>query len=573
MIRNRSAALAGQDDTELYSMLSRAYEYQKKQKMANNKQENSLLEMEGDLPDDMSFDVIIKYPNDSVKPGYEKTQEAKMKGKSIKALVKKNSIEFKKEYDFQKVVEVPVKKGSTTYERTTISGKITVLKPSGGLVPDRNLMLKGKRDASGKSINTNTAPKEKDKNFRTSVSGQAAGFYKAPDNRGVARVNVTPNQLRRAFYVVDTENKKYVPGGFDNWGDAKLAAANLNSKENVSYYKAVPKIAVSKYTGDIYEEFTDKEKSKVVSNQISFNIKSNPKDPIDSKNPKDPDVEGGVSGNAKSATFNKKDGLVITMDDNSQVIFSNKDTGKYYKNPQDKNTFSVVSFVGRPLQGVLEKVFSAPKPETKLESYIRKRIKRALQETELSQYMGVQGPEVKKKRLEEYMKKYEWGFQESEDPYVRSNGTEKHSIVNKLVHELGDEGVAIFNSYAPKGFEISRPDNLNDLADSPLGSQMARPFEPNTLTMRGGRVAEDGMWGGPAKDRGQKKEKLLNLIKLSQFDKLRPAIKAKNSAKEAEGLITAFRQQNNRPPPEKGGYVSDEEIYDAIIDYEKNKIK
>jgi hypothetical protein len=182
------------------------------------------------------------------------------------------------------------------------------------------------------------------------------------------------------------------------------------------------------------------------------------------------------------------------MDDNSQVIFSNEDTGKYYKNPQDKNTFSVVSFVPQNLSSVLKKVFSPSKEpsktESKLESYIRKRIKRALQETELSQYMGVQGPEVKKKRLEEYMKKYEWGFQKSEDPYVRSNGTEKHSIVNKLVHELGDEGVAIFNSYAPKGYEIARPDNLNDLADSPLGSQMARPFEPNTLTMRGGRVAE-----------------------------------------------------------------------------------
>lgn len=582
MIRNRIAALAGQDDTELYSMLSRAYEYQKKQKMENNKQENSLLEMEGDLPDDMLFNVIIKYSSDSVKPGYEKTQEAKMKGKAIKALIKKNSIEFKKEYDFQKVVEVPVKKGSTTYERGTVSGKITVLRPLGGIVPDRNLMLKGRRDSTGKSVNTNTASKEKDKNFRTSIAGQPAGFYKAPDNRGVTKVNATPNQLRSSYYVVDTQNKKYVPRGFDNWGDAKLAAANLNSKENVSYYKAVPKTAVSKYTGDIYEEFTDKEKSKIVSNQISFNIKSNPKDPIDPKNPKDPDVEGDVSGNAKSATFNKKDGLVITMDDNSQVIFSNKDTGKYYKNPQDKNTFSVVSFIPQNLSSVLKKVFSPSKEpsktESKLESYIRKRIQRALQEAELSQYMGVQGPEVKKKRLEEYMKKYEWGFQESEDPYVRSNGTEKHSIVNKLVHELGDEGVAIFNSYAPKGFEISSPDNLNDLADSPLGSQMARPFEPNTLTMRGGRVAEDGMWG-PVEPKGQKADQLTRIIADPQSSKIVPvikkAIKNNKSVEELEGLIKIIRDANSlKKPPnreltpeEEKYYVTDQQIYDAIKNY------
>jgi hypothetical protein len=301
------------------------------------------------------------------------------------------------------------------------------------------------------------------------------------------------------YYIVDLsgardENSKYPNGrlvrdengkplGTNDELEARSVAVQL-SKEEGKFFKVYRNLEVKAKRVNLGEELSQEDKDKLKTT-ISFKVRSS--------DPKNPDAEEQVSGNInpKKTTFNKKSNeLVITMDDNSVVVFSNKDTGKYYKNPQDKQNFNVVNFVGSPLQGVLEKVFAAPKPETKLESYIRKRIKRALQETELSQYMGVQGPEVKKKRLEEYMKKYEWGFQESEDPYVRSNGTEKHSIVNKLVHELGDEGVAIFNSYAPKGFEIARPDELNDLADSPLGSQMARPFEPNTLTARGGRIAE-----------------------------------------------------------------------------------
>ena len=49
----------------------------------------------------------------------------------------------------------------------------------------------------------------------------------------------------------------------------------------------------------------------------------------------------------------------------------------------------------------------------------------------------------------------------------------------------------MFNSYAPKGYEIARPDDLNDMADTPLGSQLYQPYDPNSLTARGGRIAEE----------------------------------------------------------------------------------
>lgn len=435
-------------------------------------QEQTLLEMNIQLSDDVTYNVNIKYQSGS------KPQSASIKGKVLKKFLKVDNVESGKEYDFEQTVDDP-KRGFQT-----IKGTVTVMAPP---EKDRKLTLIGRRTPEGEPIYGDPSSKSKEKNKKdgttktmtVSLPGQGARSVKVPVNKGVKTVDVKPNELRYKYYIVDVKNKKIVKGS-DDWEQTKQKASELGPD-----YKAVPKPAVSKYTGDIYEEFTDKEKGAIESNQISFKIKSDPKDP---------DVEAQVTGNAKSAVLNKNKELVITLDNNSQAIFKDENTGKYYENPQDKQTFSIINFIGSPLNSVLKKVFTASKPESKLEAYIRQRIKRALQEAELSQYMGAQGPEVKKKRLEEYMKKYEWGFQESEDPYVRSNGTEKHSIVSKLVHELGDEGVSIFNSYAPKGYEIARPDDLNDMADSPLGSQMARPFEPNTLTSRGGRVAEEAKY-------------------------------------------------------------------------------
>jgi hypothetical protein len=294
------------------------------------------------------------------------------------------------------------------------------------------------------------------------------------------------------YFVVNKADKRVIKGF-----PTEKEADDLKNSLGSTNYITVSKINLPKYginltrKSDVSEKNVKEELSKEdeakLKTQISFVIESDPNDL---------DKVAQVTGNAVKATFNKeKNELVITLDDNSQATFtgtkSGNVTGVY--NPDNSDQFGSprkINDIKEPLKGVLDRVFPSPATESKLEAYIRTRIRKALQEAGIDQYMGAQGPEVKKKRLEEYMKKYEWGFQDNKDPYVRYNGTEKHSIVNKLVHELGDEGVAIFNSYAPKGYEIARPDDLNDMADSPLGSQMARPFEPNTLTMRGGRVAE-----------------------------------------------------------------------------------
>jgi hypothetical protein len=373
----------------------------------------------------------------------------------------------------------------------------------------------------------------------------------------------TPNNtdLVYKYYLVDVTPTEDFPNGrlmrdldgapigTDDRKEALAVAGRMGGNIKV-YQKA--ELGVKKV--ELKEELSKEDEAKLKT-QISFVIESDPNDL---------DKVAQVTGNAVKATFNKeKNELVITLDDNSQAIFtgtkSGNVTGVYNPDINDKfGSPRKINDIKEPLKGVLDRVFPSPAAESKLEAYIRTRIRKAIQESELGQYIGVQGPEVKKKRLEEYMKKYEWGFQDSEDPYVRSNGTAKHSIVSKLVHELGDEGVAIFNSYAPKGYEIARPDDLNDMADSPLGSQMARPFEPNTLTTRGGRVAEDGVWGGPAKYKGQGADQLDRLVK-DMSPKLKDAVKAKSNSQQAKELISVFRQAYKMSDD-----VTDDEIYKKI---------
>jgi hypothetical protein len=89
------------------------------------------------------------------------------------------------------------------------------------------------------------------------------------------------------------------------------------------------------------------------------------------------------------------------------------------------------------------------------------------------------------------MARYEWGHQHSGNPAVKARGQEIHGIVSKMVFELGDDGVVIFNDYAPKEYQI---ENKEDLGNDPafkvgLGPQ-DRDFNPEELTGRGGRVAE-----------------------------------------------------------------------------------
>ena len=445
-----------------------------------------------------------------------KTSDVQLSAKQILNFTKYSpeaeNLDFKdleaKVYDFEKKVDP--KLGSN------IKGSIEILSKNPVGKGDKTKVLTTFRADTEreKAAAEKKATKEKEKEERETERAAKAAIkaaqpetktvrwmgrdIKVPANysKDVLKIPMaTPNNtdLVYKYYLVDVTPTEDFPNGrlmrdldgapigTDDRKEALAVADRMGGNIKV-YQKA--ELGVKKV--ELKEELSKEDEAKLKT-QISFVIESDPNDL---------DKVAQVTGNAVKATFNKeKNELVITLDDNSQAIFTGTKNGNVtgVYNPDINDKFGSprkINDIKEPLKGVLDRVFPSPAAESKLEAYIRTRIKKAIQEAEVSQYWGYQGPEVKKKRLEEYMKKYEWGFQDSEDPYVRSNGTEKHSIVNKLVHELGDEGVAIFNSYAPKGYEIARPDDLNDMADSPLGSQMARPFEPNTLTARGGRVAE-----------------------------------------------------------------------------------
>lgn len=59
------------------------------------------------------------------------------------------------------------------------------------------------------------------------------------------------------------------------------------------------------------------------------------------------------------------------------------------------------------------------------------------------------GPNVKKKKLNDLMTRYDWYFEDNDDKFVKEKGQLTHDKVIKLVQDLGREGIDIFNSYAP----------------------------------------------------------------------------------------------------------------------------
>lgn len=490
-----------------------------------------------ELKDDKAYKVSVKYNSG-------KSADGTMSGKTLKSLIGSTEFLYNQDIPFEKVVDDP-QRGMQKIKGTL---KV-VLDPQ-----SRNLRLTGRRTLSGEPIEGDpSVKKDKEKTptktFSTRISGQGGGTYKVPINKGVKMADVRPNELRYKYYVVNLKTKEFFHGS-DDWNITKDQAKKLGPD-----YKAIPKAGLSSYGVEIYkEELSKEDKASLKSKQISFTIQSNSK----------VDKQLEVKGNVKEEVFNKeKNELILTLDNKSQAIFtqtkSGNITGVYNADPTDQFAApNKINYIQDPiLKSALNKVFPSPAAESKLESYIRKRIKQALKEAEIDQYIGGQGPEVKKKRLKEYMMKYEWGFQKSEDPFVRKLGSEKHAIVSKLVNELGDEGVAIFNSYAPEGMEISSPNDLNDMADTPLGSQLHQPYDPNSLTARGGRIAE-------IKYTGQGEDEK-DLIRVSDPDQtpsnriLVRAIKTRKDPEDAKYLIAIFRKTNKISDK-----VTDEKIYNTI---------
>jgi len=464
MIRNRIAALTGDDNTELYQMISKTYDKMKAQKETIN---------EGvEIKDDEMYSVSVKYDGG-------RYTDVRMPGKSLKKLVGSQDLEFNKELPFERSVYDPQKE-----KKENVKG---ILKINTSSVSKGPLKLIGRRTPEGDPIyrdpSTKSAEKEKEKvptkTFTTSVSGQGARSYKAPVNMGIKIVDAKPSDLAYKYYVIDIEGKQIAHGAND-WKDAKEKADQLGDK-----FKAVQRAALPALGVKIYEAISQADKDQLKNYRVSFTIQSDV----------DPDKQFNISDNVKDYkdektkfTINLVQAGTLTFDKFGTAVF------KYSKDNKEYQALNIPDALSK----IVKKSFEAQDPQSstdsKLESYIRKRIKQAIKEAEVSQYWGYQGKDVKKKRLEEYLKRYDWGFQDSDNPYTHAEGSAKHAIVSKLVHELaamGVDSIAIFNSYAPDGYQVSDLDQLDYASDSPLGSQLTQPYNPDSLTARGGRVAEE----------------------------------------------------------------------------------
>jgi hypothetical protein len=339
------------------------------------------------------------------------------------------------------------------------------------------------------------------------------------------------SELPWPFYVVDTKNKKLVKG-FTSLGKAKEYAAKKGDD-----HKAYQKQAISGL--NLSEALSKEDITKLKSNRVSFTIQS----------ALDPDKQFNISDNVREVK-EEKGKVILVLAEAGIVTFDKEGTGvfKYSKDNKEYQALNVPSDLNSIVKKALAPKEDKKEPESQLESYIRKRVRQAIKEAEVSQYWGYQGKDVKKKRLEEYLKRYEWGFQDSDNPYTHSNGSAIHAIVSKLVHELaamGVDAIAIFNSYAPKGYQVSDLNQLDYASDSPLGSQLTQPYNPDSLTARGGRVAEDDHIRMPSaiasKTNAEKNvEKIEKLVK-DMSPQLKDAILKKGNAKNAEGLINTFK--------------------------------
>lgn len=350
-----------------------------------------------------------------------------------------------------------------------------------GVITIKSLSPVGERGKRTEFITIDNKEKEKadkkDKPEMKSVK-QMGKWMSVPVNMGVKMADVKPSQLRFKYYVVNTTDKEIVNGS-DDWAETKKMAQEMGSG-----YEAVQKAGLPSKGVKINEALSKEDKDKLKNTRVSFTIQSD----------LDPDKQFNISDNVREVK-EEKTKIVLVLAEAGVVTFDKEGTGifKYSKDNKEYQALNVPSDLSSIVKKALAPAKDTKEPESQLEAYIRKRVRQAIKEAEVSQYWGYQGKDVKKKRLEEYLKRYEWGFQDSDNPYTHSNGSAIHAIVSKLVHELaamGVDAIAIFNSYAPKGYQVSDLNQLDYASDSPLGSQLTQPYNPDSLTARGGRVAE-----------------------------------------------------------------------------------
>jgi hypothetical protein len=288
------------------------------------------------------------------------------------------------------------------------------------------------------------------------------------------------------YLVIDTKNKKVV-GVYDNGVKAKEEA--LKNPD----YVAVTKDAAGYRFKDLLEEQKDdsskSNKDKVqslVGETISIAV---------------PGIEGPgtkeqVSNTVKKATYQEdvKKALLLMTDGARLYIYKDpagKPVSSYYPKDfdgtviQNDPKYRVLS-TAAPLDDVINSIYDVGK-EAVLEAYIREKVKKLLAEFEVGPYIGSTGPDVIKKKLSDYMKKYNPEWKSDPSPLQRDIGAEYEGIISKLVYELDEKepglGTKIYNQYTDKPLSGGQAYQA-----TPPPVKLA--YDPTKLVSRGGRIAE-----------------------------------------------------------------------------------
>jgi hypothetical protein len=181
--------------------------------------------------------------------------------------------------------------------------------------------------------------------------------------------------------------------------------------------------------------------------------------------------------------------LYIYKDPNGSLAGSyfSKDFKGSFKSEKSKPEYKIIAF-GAKLEDALNSIYKIEESDQEiLEKLIREQVKKALKEGEEGSYIGSSGPEVVKKKLEDYLKRYSADWKADPSPEQRSIGSEYEGIIAKLVKELNDKepglGTKIYKQYTDSKLDSNQADQA-----TPPPSTLA--YDPTKLVSRGGRIAE-----------------------------------------------------------------------------------
>ena len=308
------------------------------------------------------------------------------------------------------------------------------------------------------------------------------------------------------FVVIDKKTAEIVQD-FDTKEKANLFAKEQNSADYEVVSKSVADTVIKKIKSQLgtTEEPIKRRKRFIVKEeqkedpklsaglQVSFSIQD-PENLSSIQQVRDTVKNASFNGGQKRLTMSLSGGaeVVFTADASGEpvgIYFSKSDTEEDVKKSQK------ITDIKDPLNKILDKYYPKPKDveentsnDSILEDYIRKRIKEALKEGDEGQFIGMVGPNVIKKKLTDYMQKYNPDWETDPSPLQRSIGAEYQGIIAKLVAELNDRepglGTSIYKEYTGKTL---RGDQAYQATPPP--STLA--YDPAKLVSRGGRIAEE----------------------------------------------------------------------------------